>query len=74
MTRDRFQDMQMETLESMKTEIERHRRNPRLEPFVREELERRYQVISQTQAEWERGGFWTEENEKRYIDLYKRLN
>ena len=74
MTRERFQIMQMETLEGMKAKIERHRKNPRLEAFVREELEKRYQAISQTQAEWERGGFWTVENEKRYHDLYKRLN
>ncbi len=74
MTRERFMEMQMSTLESLKSQVEKHRRNPRLQPFIRDELEQRYQAILQKQAEWEQGGFWTEENEKRYKTLYKRLN
>lgn len=74
MTRDRFREMQMANLESLKSQVEKHRKNPRIESYVRDELEKRYQAILQTQAEWERGGFWTEENEKRFKEYYKRLN
>jgi hypothetical protein len=41
---------------------------------VRDELERKYQAILQKQAEWERAGFWTEENEMRYKEMMKGLH
>lgn len=74
MTRDRFKDMQVAALESLKSKVEVHRKNPHLQPFLRDALENKYQALLQKQAEWERGGFWTDENEKRYMEIYKRLN
>ncbi len=74
MTRERFKEIRMAALESLKADVESYRRNPLLKPVLRDELERRYQAILQKQAEWERGGFWSEENEKKFIEVYKRLN
>jgi hypothetical protein len=74
MTRDRFKEMKMTALESLRSDVELYRKDQALQGFIRDELEQKYQTILQMQAEWERGGFWTEENEKRYKEMYKGLH
>ena len=74
MTRDRFKEMKMTALESLRSDVELYRKDQALQGFVRDALEQKYQTILQMQAEWERGGFWTEENEKRYKEMSKGLH
>jgi hypothetical protein len=74
MTRDRFKEMKMTALENLRSDVELYRKDQALQGFVRDELEQKYQTILQMQAEWERGGFWTEENEKRYKEMNKGLH
>jgi hypothetical protein len=74
MTRDRFKEMRLAALESLRTDVEMYRKDQALSGFVKDELERNYQAILQKQAEWERGGFWTAENEMRYKEALKGLH
>ncbi len=71
MTREQFKNMQMAALENLKNDVEAYRKNPAVSNAMRDEMESQYQAISQKQAEWERGGFWSPENEKKYMDKYK---
>ena len=64
----------MAALEGLRTDIEAYQKNTKLHPDVRNELEQGYLAILQKQAEWERGGFWNEDNEKGYQEYNKRLN
>ncbi len=73
-TRDRFREMNRSALQSLKAEMELHRRNLKLQGFVRDDLEQKYQAILHKQAEWDQRGFWTEENEKKFREWYKMLN
>ncbi len=74
MTREQYKKIRMDALENLKLDVEAYQRNPQIQQDERDELERGYQAILQKQAEWERGGFWTEENEKQYLEYNKRLN
>lgn len=74
MTRDRFKEMRLAALESLRSDVELYRKDLALKGFVRDELERKYQAILLKKAEWERSGFWTEENEMRYKEMFKGLN
>jgi hypothetical protein len=71
MTREQYQRMQMEALESLKSEVIAHRNNAMLLAPMRESLEQQYEVICKKQAEWEQGGFWTPDKEKNYMEVYK---
>lgn len=74
MTRDRFKEMRLEALESLRSDVELYRKDQALSGFLRDEMERKYQAILQKQAEWERAGFWTDENEIRYKEMLKGLH
>lgn len=74
MTRDRFKEMRLTALESLRSDVEMYRKDQALSGFVRNELEQKYQAILQKQAEWERAGFWTDENELRYKEMLKGLH
>lgn len=74
MTRDRFKEMRLTALESLRSDMELYRKDQALSGFVRDELEQKYQAILQKQAEWERAGFWTDENEMRYKEMLKGLH
>ncbi len=74
MTRDRFKEMRLEALESLRSDVELYRKDQALSGIIRDELERKYQAILQKQAEWERAGFWTDENEMRYKEMLKGLH
>jgi hypothetical protein len=74
MTRDRFKEIRLAALESLRSDVELYRKDQALSGFVRNELEQKYQAILQKQAEWERRGFWTEENEMRYKEMLKGLH
>jgi hypothetical protein len=73
MTREQFKNMQMAALENLKSDVESYRKNPAVSNAMRDEMESQYQSILQKQAEWERGGFWSPENEKKYTDRYKEV-
>lgn len=73
MTREQFKNMQMSALENLKNDVEAYRRNPAVSSAMQDDLESQYKSILQKQAEWERGGFWTQENEKKYTDRYKEV-
>jgi hypothetical protein len=74
MTRDRFKEIRLAALESLRSDVELYRKDQALSGFVRNELEQKYQAILQKKAEWERQGFWTEENEMRYKEMLKGLH
>lgn len=74
MTRDRFREMRLAALESLRSDVEMYRKDQALSGFVRNELEQKYQAILKKQAEWERAGFWTDENEMRYKEMLKGLH
>ncbi len=74
MTRDRFKEMRLAALESLRSDVELYRKDLALKGFVRDELERKYQAILLKKAEWEKCGFWTEENEMRYKEMFKGLH
>lgn len=74
MTRDRFKEMRLEALESLRSDVELYRKDQALSGIIRDELERKYRAILQKQAEWERAGFWTDENEMRYKEMLKGLH
>lgn len=71
MTREQFKNMQMAALENLKNDVENCRKNPTVSNIMRDELESQYQAILQKQAEWERGGFWSPDTEKKYMEKYK---
>jgi hypothetical protein len=73
MTREQFKNMQMAALENLKNDVESYRKNPSVSSAMRDEMEGQYQAIMQKQVEWERGGFWTPENEKKYTDRYNSV-
>ena len=71
MTKEQYQQMQMEALKNLKEDVAAHRRNPLLLAPMRDTLDRQYEMICKKQAEWEHGGFWTPDKEKNYLDEYK---
>lgn len=71
MTREQYQKMQMDALESLKTDVSSHRSNPLLLAPLRDTLEQQYELICKKQAEWEQGHFWTPDKEKNYLEEYK---
>ena len=73
MTREQYQQMQMEALEGLKSELIAHRNNAMLLAPMRESLEQQYEMICKKQAEWERGGGWTPDREKNYMEEYKNM-
>jgi hypothetical protein len=73
MTREQYQQMQMEALEGLKSELIAHRNNAMLLAPMRESLEQQYEMICKKQAEWEQGGFWTPDREKNYLEQYKNM-
>lgn len=74
MTRERFKEMRLKALEGLRSDVELYRKDQALSGFVKDDLERKYQAILQKQAEWERAGFWTDENEMRYKEMLKGLH
>ena len=73
MTRERFMALQMAALHSLRADMEEHRKNPMVLSDMRDELERQYRAVLQKQSQWEQGGFWTEENEKKYREVYSNM-
>jgi hypothetical protein len=73
MSREQFKNMQMAALESLKNDVEACRKNPGASNAMRDDMESQYRAILQKQAEWERGGFWSPENEKKYAEKYKEV-
>ena len=71
MTREAFFEMQMQALRSLREDMEEHQRNPVVLDSMRDEMEKQYQALLKKQAEWENGGFWTPENERKYNEKYK---
>ncbi len=71
MTREQYQQMQMEALENLKSDVAAHRNNPLLLAPMRDTLEQQYEMICKKQAEWEHGGFWTPDREKNFQEVYK---
>ena len=74
MTREQFKQNQMAALNQLRLDVEAYQRDPKLKANMRSELEQGYQAILQKQAQWERGEFWTEENEKKYRETYQKLH
>lgn len=74
MTREQFKQSQMAALNQLRLDVEAYQRDPKLKANMRSELEQGYQAILQKQAQWERGEFWTEENEKKYRETYQKLH
>ena len=73
MTREQYQQMQMEALEGLKSELIAHRNNAMLLAPMRESLEQQYEMIRKKQTEWEQGGFWTPDREKDFLEKYKEM-
>ncbi len=71
MTRERFFELQMAAVQALKADMEEHMKNPVVLGSMRDDMEHKYRAIMKLQADWEGGGFWTMENEKKYAEKYK---
>ncbi len=74
MTREQFKQNQMAALNQLRMDVEFFQQNAKLNADSRNEMEQGYQAILQKQAQWERGGFWDEENERKYREIYKKVH
>ena len=74
MTREQFKQNQMAALNQLRMDVEFFQQNAKLNADSRNEMEQGYQAILQKQAQWERGDFWDEENERKYREVYQKLH
>ncbi len=69
MTRDEYKKMRMTEENSQLTAVEGKRNNPSATQKERDQPEYQHQSLLQ-QADWERGGFWTHNEETAYQKNY----
>ncbi len=70
MTRDEYQKIRMAEVESQLAAVEGKRHNPSATQKERDQAEYQHQALLQQQADWERGGFWTHNEETAYQKNY----
>ncbi len=70
MNRNEYKQLRISEVERQLAEAERKRHDTSLTQKERDQAEYQYQSLLQQQADWERGGFWTHNEETAYQRNY----
>ena len=72
MTRDEYKQMRITEVGNQIAAVALKRGNSSISQKERDQAEYQYQSLLQQQADWERGGFWTPNEETAYQKNYKQ--